>query len=184
MDNPRNLVHEYKNHKHRFRESSTYGRHDSSIGKGRPGKPNREKGEFMTTKNTKQVSRVMLMRMESRLAVAATSASELLALRDALHRAIRTMGIRVDFSPDSDADLVDYLGLTTAASVSVGLGGAAIGTAIGALWDEPMVGLLIGGLAAALYGASAGVAAVDRGWRLRVKWLSAGNPHALLEPFG
>ncbi len=135
-------------------------------------------------KNLNVASHFMIQRIQQRIGVAATGVHELLALRMALHRTIDTLGICVQFAPDSDPDLVDFLGVGTVAALSTGLGGAALGVAIGACWDEPFFGLLVGGLVGVLIGARSGVGAVGRGWRLRVRWLPTGVPSALMEPMG
>jgi hypothetical protein len=136
----------------------------------------------MTTKNETDLSQAMIQRIQDRLAVAATGASQLLALRSALHHAVATLGIRVEFTPESDADLVDYIGLGAFGALTSGIGGAALGLSIGALVEEPLAGLVFGGLLGALLGAQAGVVAVKRGWRLRILRLPTGAPSALLEP--
>jgi hypothetical protein len=125
----------------------------------------------------------MVRRIERRLNIAATGTSEIEAMRAALHQSIRAMGIRVVLDPESDPALVDYFGVGSLTTLSGGIGGAAVGSVVGAFFRSAGFGTVVGALVGLIIGASAGVTAVQQGWRLRVGWLPNGKVSALLEPW-
>lgn len=134
--------------------------------------------KMLTAANSDQ----LLQRIRERSALAVNGMESMLALRHALHRAIRDLGVRVEFEPNTPGRVADWFGITASAATSGALGGAALGLFLGALVDHPVEGLVVGATAGGIAGGIAGVNAVRHGWRLRVAWLPEGEPRAYLVP--
>lgn len=108
--------------------------------------------------------------------VTLTGLRELMILR----RAIHTLGVRVVYDPDSDAELVDYLGVAAVAGVEAAAVGAALGALAGALAGDVVRGALVGAVLVGAVGALHGVNNVEKGWRITVKRDSAGVARAVV----
>jgi hypothetical protein len=113
-----------------------------------------------------------------------TGYNALVTLRATLHRAVNDLGVRVEFAPETTADVVDWFGLPALSMARGALDGAAIGLLFGAIVNLPVAGLLGGAALGGLAGGAVGVNAVRSGWRVRFGWLPSGEPHAVLEPIG
>lgn len=132
-------------------------------------------------KQNDQIVTSMFAAIEQRRRVLATGLTEVDALRVALERAVRQLGVRVEYDSSSRAELVDYFGLAVLGGASGALTGAGFGALVGALLDDVESGMALGAVVGGIFGATTGVAAVERGWRLRMDH-SGVVPVAILEP--
>ncbi len=93
-------------------------------------------------------------------------------LKTLLARATRELGVRIEWAPESEPLLTDWLGGAAIGALHGAVAGAAIGLLLGALVDDAEQGMALGALLGASGGAFHGLAKIQKGWRVR-----AGHDH-------
>ncbi|MGE0397023.1 MAG: hypothetical protein AB7T06_09915 [Kofleriaceae bacterium] len=90
------------------------------------------------------------------------------------------LNLQVRFEPDSDPELVDYLGVVFAEALPQTFDFALIGLFLGALLGRPGLGTAIGLGIGGLVGTVHAVDRVDAGWRILTQRDPAGDPVAVV----
>jgi hypothetical protein len=107
---------------------------------------------------------------------------QLAELREIVSAWIAELGVEVVFDPETPAGLRDYILGGSLGVVDGAFKGAAIGLFIGALFDAPGTGLIVGAGLGGAVGAAGGVQAISNGHRVRIRaWWADGEPVAVLE---
>jgi hypothetical protein len=88
-------------------------------------------------------------------------------VRQAIEATLAQAGCAIAFDPDSEADLVDYLTVTTASGLEGATLGAGLGGIVGLLVNRFPAGVLAGAVLGLIGGAARGVRRVETGWRVR-----------------
>lgn len=90
-------------------------------------------------------------------------------LRTAIRLLVEGSGYSIDFAPNMEPTLRDYLGIVIPRVAETALAGAVVGAMIGAIAQRPKEGLLLGAGVGTAVGIAQGAQAVDEGWRVRVR---------------
>lgn len=133
------------------------------------------------TPSSKALARTLISNVHAYGQLTVKGLEALAVVRDAVQLFSERAGFRLEFDPESDPKLVDYI-MTAALGALQGaaIGGLA-GLLLGLLVDEPGMGAALGvGLGAAVGGLS-GVDHVNAGWRIRATFLPDGSPLLLIQ---
>lgn len=101
-------------------------------------------------------------------AVALEGWQAFMTLREVLYTVERDLGIQLILDPESDADLVDYLGIVGPRTAEGALTGAGIGSLVGLAFRAVPQFVVAGAILGGLLGMAHGAQRVESGWRVRI----------------